>query len=129
MFRAYADIIHREDYHPRVRNPFAKANQDVAQKQPAHRRIEFAQASPKIPPLVRRNFLLRLFTQLALHQHGERRKNDRDQERDAHTADDSEAIDQHPAEDRRDHNRQPFDHRLDADAHGVAAGRERRADE
>src|SRR6266536_2405468 len=126
---AHTDIIHGEDHDPGVGNALAKADQDVAQQQPAHRRVEFAQASPKIPPLVRRNFLLRLFAQLALHENGERRKNDRDQERNAHAADYSEAIDQHPAQNWCNHYRQPLGHRLDPDAHRVTAGRECRADE
>ena len=96
LFRAHTDVIHREDHDPGVGDSLTKADQDVAQEQPAHWRVEFAQASPKIPPLVDRNLLLRLLAQLALHENGERRKKDGDQERDAHAADDSEAVYQHP---------------------------------
>src|ERR1051326_9162158 len=48
---AYADIIHRKNYHPRIRNSLAKTDEDIAQEQTPHRLIQLAQASPKVPAL------------------------------------------------------------------------------
>src|SRR5437773_1540412 len=79
LFRVHTDVIHREDHDPGVGDSLTKADQDVAQEQPAHWRVEFAQASPKIPPLVDRNLSLRLLAQLALHENGERRKKNGEQ--------------------------------------------------
>ena len=76
FFRTDADVIHREDHDPDVWNPFAESNQDVAQEQPSHWRIEFTQTLPKIPRLLRRRFLLRFIAQLPLHKNRGAGKND-----------------------------------------------------
>ena len=51
MSAGSADVIHGKDYDPRKWDTFAKANQNIADQQPSHRRVEFAQTAPKIPTL------------------------------------------------------------------------------
>jgi hypothetical protein len=65
------------------------------------------------------------FAHLPLHSDGRSRNDDRSSQPDPHSGHHAEAIDQHAAKKRRDHDRQPFDDRLHADAHRMAIGFER----
>ena len=124
LLAAHADIIPREDHHPGVGNSFAKADQNVTQKQAAHRRTESAQALPKIPTLRFRSNccgalcpLYGVFAQLALHKNRDRGEDDGGEKADAHAGSvDPEPIDQYSAQDWRDHDGQSFDDHLNAHA-------------